>query len=91
MTINLYHATPSIKQLFFNSPLAPFLFDGKVAVERYVADLAPLNLEYVPADPEVERLMAEAMEAGREVVLVSAADREHVLRLRDRCGTCQRQ
>jgi 4-hydroxybenzoate polyprenyltransferase/phosphoserine phosphatase len=60
---------------------------GRAAVKEYVAGRVPLPLETMPLEPAVVRLMADARDQARRVILMSGAHRSQVEVLGARLGT----
>ena len=65
------------------------LLRGRAPFKAYVANRARLDLETVPLEPSVMRLIQEAIEAGRRVILTSGAHESQVVRFGRRIGATE--
>lgn len=62
------------------------LFEGRAAFKAAVAEASALSVDHIPLEPSVLALIEQARDAGRPIVLASAAHGPQVSRLGERVG-----
>jgi 4-hydroxybenzoate polyprenyltransferase/phosphoserine phosphatase len=61
-------------------------FNDRARLKREITELADINVELLPVNPDIEAYIADAKKAGREVIFASASDATLVQRLADYHG-----
>ena len=62
------------------------LWGDRARLKREITELADVNVELLPVNPDIQDYMAQAKEDGREVIFASASDETLVQRLADHHG-----
>ncbi len=62
------------------------LWGDRARLKREITELADVNVELLPVNPDIQAYMDQAREDGREVIFASASDESLVQRLADHHG-----